>query len=360
MSEEEPPSALHKSICTTGTTTTTTTTTTNVAAAAPSESDVYDRQIRLWGAESQAKMQKAKVLYLHVTGVSAEVLKNLVLAGIAATLCDPRESSSGVVVPHFFSNNHHHQHTQIMKTKFASMAHAVQPLVEELNPLLGTCPLLEKQISEITKDDLNGFSIIMASQIGIQEAVRLSQISNNLNIPFYVGDCFGMHGAAMIDLGGDHLEYRPEQGKQLLDPISLKEYYSLEQILVQVPLHECTNRFHKSPPPVWIQYRCLLEYQQQMGTWLPNSNNNNNKDLGVMKEFLQAQKVVDSLSDQQLTTLVQAGMAQIAPVCAVLGGVLGNEIIKVISGKGEPANNTLLFDGNLCKIWTFLVKPKEG
>jgi hypothetical protein len=45
-------------------------------------------------------------------------------------------------------------------------------------------------------------------------------------------------------------------------------------------------------------------------------------------------------------------------VCAVLGGMLGNEIIKVVSGKGEPANNTLLLDGNLCKTWTFLVQPK--
>jgi ubiquitin-like 1-activating enzyme E1 A len=28
-----------------------------------------------------------------------------------------------------------------------------------------------------------------------------------------------------------------------------------------------------------------------------------------------------------------------------MGGVVGNEVIKAISGKGEPAHNTLLFDG---------------
>jgi ubiquitin-like 1-activating enzyme E1 A len=66
-----------------------------------------------------------------------------------------------------------------------------------------------------------------------------------------------------------------------------------------------------------------------------------------------------SLTDEQIETLGKAGLAQVAPVCAVLGGMLGNEIIKVISGKGEPANNTLLLDGNTCKAFSFLVKAKE-
>jgi hypothetical protein len=39
-----------------------------------------------FGELAQAKMSKTKVLYIHVTGVSSEVLKNLVLAGIRA-LC---------------------------------------------------------------------------------------------------------------------------------------------------------------------------------------------------------------------------------------------------------------------------------
>ena len=41
--------------------------TTGTGSATPTESDVYDRQIRLWGAESQAKMQSSKILYLLVT-----------------------------------------------------------------------------------------------------------------------------------------------------------------------------------------------------------------------------------------------------------------------------------------------------
>ena len=42
----------------------------------------YDRQIRLWGVETQAGLNGARVLMLHATGLCNEIAKNLVLAGV--------------------------------------------------------------------------------------------------------------------------------------------------------------------------------------------------------------------------------------------------------------------------------------
>jgi len=305
----------------------------------------YDRQVRLWGAESQHKMMNSRVLYIHVTGVSAEILKNLALAGIKATLCDARPTSE--MSPHFFTPTQPEK-----RRKDASVAHAVQPQVEEMNPLLEGCPILEKDFSDLTEEDLKPFTVIVASQIPLNEAVRLSKLSTQLKIKFYLADCFGWNGAALMDLGKD-FTFRPEQGKKLLDPVSLSSYISMED-LVPVPLQECVNRFHKTPPPVYLQYRCLLEYQSQKGHF---PGGEQDFDDAVWPNYLESQKV--TLPEATLTALAKAGMAQLAPVCAVLGGILGNEIIKVISGKGEPANNTILFDGKTCKAWTFLVQPKK-
>jgi len=36
---------------------------------------------------------------------------------------------------------------------------------------------------------------------------------------------------------------------------------------------------------------------------------------------------------------------ELAPVCAVVGGILGQEIIKAISGNEEPLNNFFFYDG---------------
>ena len=45
---------------------------------------------------------------------------------------------------------------------------------------------------------------------------------------------------------------------------------------------------------------------------------------------------------QVLEELV-TGDAELPPVNAILGGVLANEILKVISNKGEPVNNVFFF-----------------
>jgi len=58
----------------------------------------YDRQIRLWGLETQRGLQGARVLLLRVNGLSNEVAKNLVLAGIGH-LCiqDPAQVTAADV-----------------------------------------------------------------------------------------------------------------------------------------------------------------------------------------------------------------------------------------------------------------------
>jgi ubiquitin-like 1-activating enzyme E1 A len=356
--------------------TTTTTTATATTATTPSESDVYDRQIRLWGAEAQKKIQSSKVLYIHVTGSSSEVLKNLCLAGIKAEICDTRPASALDSSPCFFThpnkNNNNEgegeeqdqQQSPNKKIKYDSVAHAVRPLVEELNPLLGSCPILEKEVSELTQEDLKDYAVVIASRIPLDEAVRISQLlakiataEGSSNCVFYTIDCFGMRGASMIDFGNSDFRYRPEQGKKILDPISLKETVSLLE-MAKVPLHKAINRFHKKgPPPTWVMYRALLEHEKQTGTWLGDVGMDADRAKKIISAFLKEQQ--SSLTDEELNDLVTAGMAQVAPVCAVLGGMVGNEVIKIISGKGEPANNTLLLDGGACKAWTFLVKAKE-
>ncbi len=53
---------------------------------------VYDRQIRLWGVESQRKLRHAKVLVAGINGLGNEVCKNVILAGVDhMTILDHRQ-----------------------------------------------------------------------------------------------------------------------------------------------------------------------------------------------------------------------------------------------------------------------------
>lgn len=46
------------------------------------EAALYDRQIRLWGVEAQNKMRTSSILLYTLRGLSTEIAKNIVLAGV--------------------------------------------------------------------------------------------------------------------------------------------------------------------------------------------------------------------------------------------------------------------------------------
>jgi amyloid beta precursor protein binding protein 1 len=84
-----------------------TTTTTTAAHTAPSENNNnnkakrYDRQVRVWGPDGQARLERARVALLGAGPAGTETLKNLVLAGIAAfTVVD-----AAAVAPRDLGNN---------------------------------------------------------------------------------------------------------------------------------------------------------------------------------------------------------------------------------------------------------------
>jgi ubiquitin-like 1-activating enzyme E1 A len=66
------------------------------------EAEVYDRQIRLWGVEAQKRIQNAKVLLCGMRALNAEVCKNLVLAGISATIQDHEAVTPADIGAQFF------------------------------------------------------------------------------------------------------------------------------------------------------------------------------------------------------------------------------------------------------------------
>lgn len=313
-------------------------------------------------------MAQSTVLYIHVTGVTSEILKNLVLAGIRAVVCDGRPYPEAIqATPCVFftqadrdGNATENDGVSPRKKSKRTVADAIRPKIEELNPLLGDCEIRTEAVSDLTEEFVQQFSIVVASHISISDAVRLSDIATGAGHKFYMADCFGYSGASVFDLGAKH-SYRPELGKELLDATSLKQHVPLSTALINVSLADATNRFHKTPPPLWLQYRCLLEYVEQTKQW-PTAASASDFCARIkawIQETAPSLSESEAVSEESLQTLARTATAEIAPVCSVLGGILGNEVIKAISGKGEPANNTILFDGLSCKAFTFLVQPKQ-
>ena len=346
-------------------------TTLSSSDAPPTESDVYDRQIRLWGAEAQKKMSSAKVLYIHTTSISSEILKNLVLAGVHASIADGRPYPDAMKnVPSSFlppserlsennsGNNNEGEEHETKKVKKMTVAQAMAPHVHELNPLLDECEIHDTttDIKSIPTDFLKQFDVIVASKISLDDALYISKCANEQKSTFYLVHSFGFYACALIDLGAGH-EFRKEIGKELSDIETVKDYIPLHE-LIGLKLDSIKDRWHKNGPPViYAKFRCILNYHAIKNQWPDDENSTSVEEfVSLSKSFLREQGLKEDYvgTDEELKTLCVTTNAEVSPVCAVMGGILGNEVIKALSGRGEPANNVLLFDGldGGCKSFT--------
>lgn len=66
------------------------------------EAEQYDRQIRLWGAEAQKRMRNSCMLIIGCNGLGAEIIKNIVLAGISIIIIDDQFVQENDLETQFF------------------------------------------------------------------------------------------------------------------------------------------------------------------------------------------------------------------------------------------------------------------
>lgn len=71
------------------------------------EAEIYDRQIRLWGVDAQRRMRASRVLVAGLGSLGAEVVKNIVLAGVNVTIQDSSPATEEDVGSQFFINASH-------------------------------------------------------------------------------------------------------------------------------------------------------------------------------------------------------------------------------------------------------------
>jgi hypothetical protein len=314
-------------------------------------------------------MNQARVLYIHMTGVTSEIIKNLVLAGVRAGICDDRdydEVGQNQAIPSIFfpPQPRNGEEAPAGKRLKRSVADVVQSAIEELNPLLGSCEIVSKRVNDLTSVDLEPFSIVVASQLSISDAIHVSNLLKNgtsVRKAFYLVDTFGWYGSAVIDLGGPSYFYRPEKGKELLEPVELTgPYKSFRDIILTSKLQDAVSRFYKPTPPLpWLFHRLILQYMEHLREtrarvstvehfaevihqWLQRDSPQLLQQLELFAESKETpqQRLLGRVLSATDSSVFPIIASQLVPVCSVMGGLLGNEIIKFISGNGEPANNT--------------------
>lgn len=324
------------------------------------EAKLYDRQLRLWGVTSQNRIRNSRVLCIGVGGLGAEVAKNIVLTGIGhLTLCDERE----VTIDHLGSNF------------FLRDAHIGQNLAESssggvrlLNPNVEVTSDT-RSVASLTADFVQSFDVVLVTDQGVDVQIRANELcrseSKQTKTPAFFGaEVLGWIAYHVADLKehkyvvkkkqtGDEEAVEeshstkawcstplPKCTKKSCEYPSISELYGTDLAGVQ----QCFGRRLKAPTATYCCVRILQRFRQ-IHSRFPSSD-----DIEQIKEIRKEMTVglnADLLLPMStLESIVDSGDSYFSPVCAVFGGLLASEVLKIISGKDRPWENCMVYSAH--------------
>ncbi|KAK9764779.1 E1 ubiquitin-activating protein aos1 [Basidiobolus ranarum] len=308
------------------------------------EAALYDRQIRLWGLEAQQRMRNASILMVGFSALSNEVCKNLVLAGIGSiTIVDEK-----LVTPEDLGAQFYISEDCIGKNRVES---AVEGL-RNLNPRV-KINVITANVKTLSDDFFTDFEIVVLTECDLSTMKRINNLCRNVQTKFYTADTYGFFGYIFCDLiKHDYIEDRKETVTSKTEEAEIKrvkkeeEFVSLETALSKTWNNMTLRQIKKRVSPVIFGIQVLWQFQEKHQR-LPKSNENDIKEiLDIRNDLLPTISVdISVLDDDFLKTLVLNAQADLAPVCAIVGGILSQEILKVLSAKELPVNNFFLYNG---------------
>ena len=309
----------------------------------------YDRQIRLWGLDAQKRLRQADVLILGVGGLGAEVVKNIVLAGVRSiTLMDWRPVadedllSQLLVTPEHLGDN---------------IAAASLARTQELNPNVIVKAEVGR-IEEKSPEFFDQFHVVCLTRCRRSEREHMNKICREKKVKFFCGDVYGFFGYFFSDLGTHEYvveipskaKHSPAKKAKLEDDTTVTVKKKLEFCDYKQALAEDWSkrgrREMKHSSPVFFIVLILDEFEAKHGK-LPGRGDY--QELNFIKNRILAQHEVKSTFVSN--DFAKFSLSILSPVAAIVAGVLGQEIIKAISMKDPPHRNFFFFDGvNHCGI----------
>ncbi|KAK3379815.1 hypothetical protein B0T24DRAFT_590344 [Lasiosphaeria ovina] len=348
---------------------------------------LYDRQIRLWGMKAQEKIRNARILLITMKALANEIAKNLVLAGIGSlTVVDHETVTEADLGAQFFLSTEDH-HVGMNRAVAASAA--IQRLNPRVRVAVDTADIRTKPPAFFAD-----FDIVIATDLDAQTLNVINTATRLNNRAFYAASSHGMYGFIFADLiEHDFVIERtksnlatslgPETKTRSIvavspkkdssggdDPkielVTKRELYStwlLASDVSKLPDDILkSSRRRKVVTPVLSCLRALWEFTTLYGG-VPSSN-----DHAALAQFTRLcgdkHKAlglpVETLRSEVLRSFLQNIGAEIAPVTAVLGGQLAQDVINVLGQTQQPIQNFVIFDGSTLDANVYALHPDDA
>lgn len=295
------------------------------------ETALYDRQIRVWGVDAQKRLSKAHILVRGLNGTAVEFCKNMVLAGVGSlTLMDDRSVTEDVLQSNFLIPPDEAYYSG------RSLDELCCESLKDFNPMVRVS--VEKgDLSQFDGEFFDKFDAVVLSccSLKTKKAINEKCRRRPRRVAFYAIECRDSCGEIFVDL--QKYTYIQSDGTAECQ----LNYPSLEEA-ISIPWRDLPRKVSK----VYFAMRVIERFELSEGR---NPGETSISDLPLIlklrKELCDAQSLSEShIPTSLLERILVAGRKEHPPVCAILGGVLGQEVIKAISVKGDPLKNFFYFD----------------
>ncbi|KAL7960618.1 hypothetical protein V8C34DRAFT_276087 [Trichoderma compactum] len=342
---------------------------------------LYDRQIRLWGMAAQAKIQSANILLITIRALANEIAKNLVLAGVGSlTVLDNAVVTEADLGAQFLLS-------EVVESPVGqNRAEAASAALRKLNPRV-QIHVDAEGVKAKGPSYFAGFDIVIATDLD-PDSFNLINTATRLNgKAFYAAGTHGMYGFIFSDLiehdyvierdlGNVATEPKQEtrtrsivdvktkkEGPKVIESVTKRELYStwfLASDVASLPEeYTKSKRRLRSVSPTLSCLRALWEFMQIQGGRLPG----NREDLKLFTQIAtQKHKALnlpsETLKPEFLRSFLQNLGSEIAPVTAILGGQLAQDVINVLGQKQQPIQNMVIFDGTTMEALMYPLHPE--
>ncbi|KAM6494176.1 hypothetical protein JOM56_010537 [Amanita muscaria] len=307
------------------------------------EANRYDRQMRLWGIEAQQRMRNATILVVRLRGVATEAIKNMVLAGIGKLIVvDSEEVTEEDLGAGFFFRDE-----DVGKNRLD----AAKAKIEALNPLVAVETITKSSVLEGDEFEalLKAVDLVCVTDWDRDDLIRFNEACRRHKKPLYAGGTYGLLGYIFCDLL-DH-EHLILQGKEGIKTVTQVSYPSLQDALCHRWTGLTRRQTKELNPAIVFTILALWKYQSLHEGLLPNGSEYatelHNVADSLIKEADVNKQVLTSVNQDFINSVATTAAHEFSPVCAIIGGILAQDILKALAGRDPPIANFFTFDGNI-------------
>ncbi|KZT09311.1 uncharacterized protein LAESUDRAFT_723044 [Laetiporus sulphureus 93-53] len=310
------------------------------------EAAVYDRQIRLWGLEAQQRMRNATILVVRLRGVATEAIKNIVLAGIGKLVLVDGDlvAEEDLGAGFFFRDD------DVGKKK----AEAAKARIESLNPLvtvetISAAPALEGDALDALVRDVD---MVCVTDSDRETLIRVNGACRRSQKPFYAGGTYGLLGYIFCDLlTHDYIAPDRTASKDTAKNVKYTTTYCRLRAALGHRWTGLTRRQTRElNPAATFVILALWEYQAQHKGVLPHDAG----EAAVLEQMANTllsqadvnKQAMPSIPKELVETMAVTASHEMSPVCAVVGGMLAQDMLKALAARESPIVNFFVFDGH--------------